>query len=387
MNKYFLTEEQENFRNKVRDFALTELAPHVSELDQNDRPFPAELMRKAAEIGLLGITMPKEYGGLGADTISQMIAIEELHRVSPGFAQCIQGHAGLASILLHLAGTDEQKKKWLIPAVKGENFCSFALTEKDAGSDSAAIQTTAVLDGDEWVLNGSKRWIANFNAGGFFVVAAKTDMQAKASRSISMFCVDASAPGLKLSEAYRKLGCRASPCGTLEFENCRIPRDCLIGEQNRGFPMMMQGIDIGRLGIAAAAIGIAQEAYTRSVAYAKQRVQFGKPICEQQVIAFYLAEMAMEIDIARTMLYRASRLRDMGMDYSSEAAAVKVFATEMGVRTAEKAIQIHGGNGYSEEYVVEMLWRDAKLMTLGEGTTEICKLVLSRQCLKGNYGE
>lgn len=385
MNKYFLTEPQQKLQQETREFAQQELAPHVKEMDKNGIAFPVDLMRKAAAKGFLGVTMSKEFGGLELDTVSQMIVLEELTRVSPGFTQCIQGHAGLACLTLLMGGTEEQKKKWLTPAVKGEKFCSFAVTEAEAGSDSAALKTTAVLEGGEWVLTGTKRWITNINAGGFFVVSARTDWEAKPSRGISMFIVPADAPGLRIGKLEPKLGCRASACGELHFENCRIPKENLVGELNRGFRLMMQGIDIGRLGIAACSIGIAQEAYERAREYAKTRVQFGKPICENQSIAFYLADMAAEIDMARTMLYHAARMRDSGMDYSAEAAAIKLFASQMCIRTAEQAIQIHGGNGYSEDYTVEMLWRDSKLMTLGEGTTEICKLVLSRQCLKGNY--
>ncbi len=384
MNKHFLTDEQEEFQKSVKEFAETQIDPYLFELDKPDQEIWKDLMKKVGEKGLLGVTAPKKYGGLELDTVSHMIALEELTKVSPGFCQCIQGHAGLASLLILIAGTDEQKEKWLKPAIRGEKICSFAITEKEAGSDSANIKTYAVLEDGEWVLNGQKRWITNCT-GDFFTVAAKTDFDEKPSRSISMFIVPADAPGVTISKPYRKVGCIASPCATIDFKECRIPQENLIGPLNGGFKLMMKSLDIGRLGIGGCAIGMAQEAYEIAKKYSKERVQFGKTISEQPVIANYLAEMAMEIDIARTALYRACRLRDAGLPYSSEAAAVKVFCSEMGVRVTEKAIQILGGNGYCEDYKVGMLWRDSKLMTLGEGTTEILKMVISRACLKDEY--
>lgn len=385
MNKYFLTEEHELIKKLAREYAENDVEPRAEELDQHDADFPIDLMKKAADLGFLGVTFPKEYGGGGADTISQMIVVEEISKKSAGLGACIHAHSGLGTIPLALGGTEDQKKKYLEPAIKGDKFCSFALTEPGSGSDSGGLKTTAVLDGDEWVLNGSKAWITNLNSGGFFIVAAKTDLNLKGSRGISVFYVDAKTPGLELGKPEKKLGNRCSSSGTMYFKNCRIPKDALIGELNRGFPLMMRGIDKGRLGIAAISIGISQEAYERSVKYANEREQFGKPIGKNQSIAFYLAEMAMEIDLARTMLYNVCRMRDAGMDYVAEAAAVKVFASEMCVKHAETAIQIHGGNGYSEEYVVERLWRDSKLQTIGEGTSEICKIVISRRCLSEKY--
>ena len=384
MNTYFLTEQQEMFRKTVREFAEREIEPCVEELNKPNQTVWKKLMKKTGDSGLLGVTMPKEYGGLGLDTVSHMIALEELTKVSPGFCQCIQGHAGLASILIRLAGSSEQKKKWLIPAVKGEKICSFALTEKEAGSDSANIKTYAVLENGKWILNGQKKWITNCT-GDFFTVAARTDFDVKPSRGISMFIVPADTPGITISKPYRKVGCITSPCATIDFNEVAIPEENLIGELNSGFKLMMKSLDIGRLGIAGCSIGIAQEAYEIARKYSKERVQFGKIIGEQPVIGNYLAEMAMEIDIARTMLYRVCRLRDEGMPYSSEAAAIKIFASEMSVKVAEKAMQILGGNGYCEDYKVGMLWRDSKLMTIGEGTTEILKMVLSRACLKDAY--
>ncbi len=385
MNKYFLTEEQVNFQNTVKSFAESEIDPYVKELDRPGQEIWKGLMKKVGDMGLLGVTAPKEYGGLGLDTVSHMIALEELTKVSPGFCQCIQGHAGLACLLILLAGSKEQKQKWLMPAIRGEKICSFALTEKEAGSDSANIKTYAVLEDDYYVINGQKRWITNSTGGGFFTVAANTVFDVKPSRVISMFIVPADTPGITISNPYKKVGCITSPCATIDFKEVKVPKENLIGELNGGFKLMMKSLDIGRLGIAACSLGIAQEAYEIARKYSKERVQFGKIIGDQPVIGNYLAEMAMEIDIARTMLYRAAKMRDEAIPYSNEAAAIKIYASELAVRTSEKAIQILGGNGYCEDYKVGMLWRDSKLMTLGEGTTEILKMVLSRSCLKGDY--
>jgi len=385
IEKYFLTEEHEMVRDLARDFAQKEIAPRAEMLDAHDAEFPTELMKKAADLGFLGITMPEEYGGMGLDSISQMIVVEEISKASAGFGACMHAHSGLGLITLYLGGTEEQKKTWLAEAICGEKFCSFALTEPDSGSDSGALKTQAVLNGDRWVLNGSKAWITNLTSGGFFVVAARTDPTAKGSHGISVFYVDSHSKGLTIGKPERKCGNRCSSSGMLYFDDCSISKDCLIGEVNQGFPLMMKGIDKGRLGIAAISLGIAQDCYDRSVKYANERVQFGKPIGKHQSIAFYLADMSMEIDMARTMLYNACRMKDAGMDYVAEAAAVKLFASHMCVRVAEQAVQIHGGNGYSEEYVVERHWRDSKLQTIGEGTSEICKIVLSRRCLAGQY--
>ena len=385
IEKYFLTEEHKMVRDLARDFAQKEIGPRAAELDQHDAEFPADLMKQIADLGFLGITMPEEYGGMGLDSISQMLAVEEISKVSAGFAACMHAHSGLGLAAMVLEGTEEQKQTWLAEAIRGDKFCSFALTEPNAGSDSGSLKTKAVLDGDEWVLNGQKAWITNLTSGGFFVVAARTDPNSTGGHGISMFYVDSHTPGLTIGKPEKKCGNRCSSSGSLYFDDCRIPKNCLIGKEGEGFKYMMKGLDMGRLGIAAISLGIAQDCYDRSVKYTKERQQFGKPLCDNQVIAFYLAEMASEIDMARTMLYNACRMRDAGMDYVAEAAAVKLFASEMCVRIAEKAVQLHGGNGYSEEYVVERHWRDSKLQTIGEGTSEICKLVISRRCIQERY--
>ena len=385
IEKYFLTEEHAMVKELAHDFAQKEILPRAAELDQHGVEFPADLMKKIADLGFLGITMPEEYGGMGLDSISQMLVVEEIAKASAGLAACMHAHSGLGLVAMALEGSEEQKSTWLAEAIRGDKFCSFALTEPNAGSDSGSLKTNAHLEGDEWVLNGQKAWITNLTSGGFFVVAARTDPNSKGGHGISMFYVDSHTPGLEIGKPEIKCGNRCSSSGPLYFDNCRIPKNCLIGKEGEGFKYMMKGLDMGRLGIAAISLGIAQDCYDRSVRYSKEREQFGKPICENQVIAYYLADMAAQIDMARTMLYHACRMKDAGLDYVAEAAAVKVFASQLCVKVAETAMQIHGGNGYSEEYVVERHWRDSKLQTIGEGTNEICKLVISRRCLQERY--
>lgn len=383
--KYFLTEEQIMVRDLAHDFAQKEIMPVIEELDHHGYELGYTLLRKTAELGFLGIAMPEEYGGMGLDSISQMLMMEEISKASASFGAIMQAHSGLGLYAILAGGTEDQKQKWLAPAIAGEKLCSFALTEPGSGSDSGSLKTFARKDGDEWVLNGCKSWISNFTSGGFFVVAAKTDMNARRGHGISIFCVESGTPGLSLGAPERKCGDRAQASGNVYFDDCRIPADALIGEEGEGFKAMMKGIDMGRLGIAAISLGIAQDCYDRTVRYTNERETFGKKLCEHQVISFYLAEMAAEIDIARNMLYNVCRMKDAGLDYIAEAAAVKVFASEMCVRISEKCLQMHGGNGYSEEYGIERHWRDSKLQTIGEGTTEICKIVMARRCVKGEY--
>lgn len=383
--KYFLTENNIAIRQVARTFAQKKLQPHMAELDEHNCPFPGDLLKRAGELGLLGITRPEEYGGLGLDTVSHMIMMEELSKVGAGFSANVQCQAGLTLTILELGGTEEQKKTWLADAIRGEKIGCFGLTEPESGSDSGNMRTHAELDGDEWVLNGQKCWTTNMTGADFFVIACKTDPTQRGSHGISVFYVPRGSAGLTVGKPERKLGSRCSHSGCIYLDNVRVPKENLLGEEGQGFKLMMRGVDAGRLGIAAISIGIAQDCYDRAVRFSKSRIAFGKPICEHEAIAFYLADMAMEIDLARTMLYNVCRMKDAGLDYNAEAAAVKVFASQMCVRTAELAIQIHGGNGYSEEYVVERHWRDSKLQTIGEGTTEICKIVMSRRCIKEQY--
>lgn len=384
--KYFLTEEQQMLRESVQEFAQREVLPEAMLMDQEPHHYPLELMRRAGELGYLGLTMPEEYGGFALDTMSEMIMMEEIGKVSSGMASAIDAHSGLALAAFIEGGSEKQKLEWMAPAVRGEQIAAFALTEPQSGSDSGAMTTTAFLEGDEYVINGQKMWITNADAADFFVVAARSEKGSVGAKGVSVFYVPADTPGLEVGEPERKTGNRGPGSCALFFKDCRIPKENLIGEEGQGFKIMMKGLDVGRLVIAALSIGIAQDAYDRSVKYANDRVAFGKPIGKHQLIASYLADMASELDLARTMLYNVCRMKDAGLSYTAEAAAVKVFASEMCVRVTEKAVQIHGGYGYSEEYIVEREWRDSKLQTIGEGTSEVLRaMVLGRACLKGEY--
>lgn len=377
---YFLTEEHELIRDLAREFAETEVAPVTKDLDQKHE-FPTELIKRCAELNFLGVLIPEEYGGAGADCMSHVLVMEELARYNASLASIIDAHTSLGCIPILLAGTEEQKQKYLVPLAKGEKICSFGLTEPGSGSDSGAMKTTAVLEGDEWVINGQKCWITNIGASEIFVIAAKTDPSQKGSRGISLFIVEVNTPGFEIGKPEVKLSNNSSHSGQLFFKNVRIPKENLLGKLNRGFPLIMQGLDEGRLAISAVAVGLAQGAYEKALAYAKERVQFGKRICEFQAIAFYLAEMATQIEAGRTLLYRATAMRDKGLTYSKEASMAKLFTSELAWQVADQAVQIHGGYGLHVDYEVERYLRDARLIRIGEGTTEICKLVISGHIL------
>ena len=379
MSHFQLTEEHELMRNIAREFAKTEVAPVTKTLDQAHE-FPHELVKRCAELNFLGIPIPDEYGGAGADSISECLIIEEIAKENGSLALIIDAHTSLGCMPLLLSGTEAQKQKYLVPAAKGEKLMSFGLTEPGSGSDAAASKTTAIPDGDEWVINGSKCWITNVGVAEIYIVTAKTDPD-KGARGISAFIIEKGTPGFEFGKVEKKMGLHSSATGELIFRNCRVPKENLLGGLNKGFALFMKGLDEGRIAISAMAVGMAQGAFDRAVAYAKERVQFGKPIAEHQAIAFYLAEMATEIELARTMLYRVAGMRDAGVPFTHEAAMLKLFASEMCVRVCDKAVQIHGGNGYSQDYEVERFLRDSKLLTIGEGTSEICKMVISRTLL------
>ena len=376
---YFLTEEQELIRNAAKEFAEYEVKPKAKELDETHE-FPWEWVNKCAKLGFLGVSIPEKYGGAGADCLSEMLVIEEIAKYSGSLALIIDAHTSLGCMPLLHAGTEEQKQKYLVPAARGEKLMSFGLTEPGAGSDAGGTQTTAVLDGEEWVINGSKCWITNIHAAQTYIVTAKTDPD-KGNKGISAFIVEAGTPGFEVGKLERKMGLNNSNTGDLYFKNCRIPKENLLGKVNRGFPVFLHGLDEGRLAISAMAVGMAQGALELATAYAKERVQFGKPICAFQGVSFKLAEMAINIEAARTMLYNAARLRDAGLPYAKEAAMVKAFSSEMCVDVCDKALQIHGGNGYSKEMEIERYYRDAKLLTIGEGTSEINRMVVANHLL------
>ena len=376
-----LTDEQELIREAVREFAETEVAPIAAELDREHR-FPTELLPKLAELNLMGMPYPEKVGGAGADYLSYVIAIEELSRACATTSVIVSAHSSLATWPIYKFGTPEQHDKYLSDMASGRRLGAFALTEPAAGTDAAAGTCTAVLKGDEYVLNGSKIFISNAPYAEIYVVFAKTDPAAPGTRGMSAFIVERDTPGFSVGEAEHKLGIRGSSTPPLYFSDCRIPKDALLGEEGTGFKIAMQTLDGGRIGIAAQALGIAQAALDASVAYAKERVQFGKPIATLQAIQWMIADMATEIDAARLLVYRAASCVDNGRPYSTEGAMAKLFASETATRVAGKAIQIHGGYGYTESYPVERNYRDAKITEIYEGTSEVQRMVIARSCLR-----
>ncbi len=372
-----LSQEQQLIRNLAREFAEGEVAPGAAERDKTGR-FPLELVRKMGELGLMGIPFPEEYGGTGGDTVAYALAVEEISRVDGSLGITLAAHCSIGMGPVYYFGTEDQKKRWLPGAARGEYLASFGLTEPGAGSDSAATKTTAVRDGDGWVLNGAKIFITNAHYCGYIVCTAVTQ-PGQGHRGISAFIVPNPTPGFTIGPAYDKMGLRSSDTRPLFFENVRLPADALLGREGEGFRQFMVTLDGGRISIGAMAVGIAQGALDAALAYARQRVQFGQSISKFQAIQFKLADMAMEIELARNMVLKAAWLKDQGRPFTKEAAMAKLFASETAVRAANQAIQIHGGAGYMEDLPVSRFWRDAKLTEIGEGTSEIQRLVIARQ--------
>ena len=376
-----LTDEQELVREAVREFADAEVAPIAAELDRDHR-FPAELLPKLAELNLMGMPYPEKVGGAGADYLSYVIMIEELSRACATTSVVVSAHSSLATWPIYKFGTPAQHDKYLNDMASGRRLGAFALTEPAAGTDAAAGTCTAMLKGDEYVLNGSKIFISNAPYAEIYVVFAKTDPAAPGTRGMSAFIVEKDTPGFSVGEAEHKLGIRGSSTPPLYFSDCHIPKDALLGGEGNGFKVAMQTLDGGRIGIAAQALGIAQASLDASVSYAKERVQFGKPIAALQAIQWMIADMATEIDAARLLVYRAASCVDNGRPYSTEGAMAKLFASETATRVAGKAIQIHGGYGYTESYPVERYWRDAKITEIYEGTSEVQRMVIARSSLR-----
>jgi butyryl-CoA dehydrogenase len=374
-----LTEEQHMLRRMVRGFAEQEIAPHAGEIDETDE-CPWDIFRRMGELGLLGLPFPEEYGGSGGDYTGLVIALEEIARVSGSMAITFDAHTSLCCEPIYLFGSEEQKQKYLVPLARGEKIGAFGLTEPQAGSDAGASRTYAVRDGDEWVINGQKIFITNGSIADVVVITAKTDPE-RGIRGISAFLVEKGTPGFQPGRDEKKMGLRGSVTSELFFENCRIPAENLLGEENEGFKQFLVTLDAGRIAIAAMAVGLAQGAFERAVAYAKERVQFGQPIARFQAIQWMIADTATEIEAARLMVYRAAWLKEQGTRFTKEAAMAKLFATEMSERACHKAIQIHGGYGYMREYEVERMYRDQRLCAIGEGTNEIQRLVIARQVL------
>jgi alkylation response protein AidB-like acyl-CoA dehydrogenase len=373
-----LTKEQQMIKEMVREFAEKEIAPNAAKWDE-EAYFPVEVFKKMGELGLLGIPFPEEYGGAGGDTISYAIAVEEIGRACGGTGLSYAAAVSLGASPIYYFGTEEQKQKWLVPMAKGETLGAFGLTEPNAGSDAGGTRTTAVLDGDEYVINGEKCWITNAQYSRQVIVTAVTGKDERGKNIISAIIVPTDTPGFTIRSNYDKMGVRASNTCELVFENVRVPKENVLGDPKKGFKQFLYTLDGGRISIAALAVGIAQAAFEEALQYAKERVQFGQTISKFQAIQFKLADMAMEIELARNMVYKAAWLKDQGKPFTKEASFAKLFASEMGFRVCNQAIQIHGGYGYMKEYGVERHLRDIKLMEIGEGTSEIQRLVIARQ--------
>ncbi|HBY95129.1 MAG: acyl-CoA dehydrogenase family protein [Ardenticatenaceae bacterium] len=372
-----LSEEQVFFQKAMKEFAEKEIAPLVEEAEAKEQ-FPVELFPKLGALGYLGIRYPAQYGGAGADKVTECIYVEELHRVCSGIAAGLMVGALAADPIFHF-GTEEQKQQYLTATIKGEKIAAFALTEPDAGSDVASIRTTATRDQDDYILNGTKMFITNGPICDYCVVAAYTD-HARRREGITLFIVDRDAPGFSVSRKLGKVGNRSAETAELVFENCRIPVENRIGtKEGEGFAQLSKSLASGRISFGARCVGVAQAAYEMSLKYAQTRVQFGRPISEFQVNKFKLAEMAMYIDIMRTITYRAACLLDQGVNCSKEASMVKLFCTETLQKITADAMQIHGGYGYMMEFPIQRLWRDARLYTITEGTSEIQHLIIARE--------
>jgi len=376
---FFLTEEHTMMRRMVREFAEKEIAPKAAEIDRTCE-FPEDTFRKMAGLGLLGIPYPEEWGGAGADYLSYAIAVEEVARVCGSTALGMAAHTTLGCGPLHHFGTPEQKEKYLKKLTTGEMLGAYGLTEPNSGSDAGGMQTRAVRNGDGWVLNGQKAWMTNGGYAGLYTVAALTDPPRK-TKGISAFLIERGHPGAEPGAEYDKLGCRGS--NTVEFflTDCVVHESMVLGDVNRGFQQFMEILNMGRISIGAMALGLAQAALEQASKYALEREQFGKPIGEFQAIQFMLADMATEIEAARLLVYQAAAVKDRGEPYAIHASKAKLFASEAAHRACHKAIQIHGGYGYSKEFPVERYMRDAKLTEIGEGTSEVQRMIISRDLL------
>ena len=373
-----LTDEQQLLRHAVREFAESEIRPHVMVWDEA-QTFPMDLLPKLAALGLMGIQVPEAWGGAGMSALAYCVCIEELARVDPSIALSVAAHNGLCSAHLSVFGNDVQKEELLRPLAAGQVLGAWGLTEANAGSDAAAMRTSAVREGDSWVLNGSKQFITHGSIGGILVVMAVTE-KTPGPKGVSAFVVPRGQPGLSAGKKENKLGMRASDTSEVIFENCRVPAAAMVGKQAEGYLQAMQILDAGRIGIAALAVGLAQGAYEAARRYALERRQFGRPIAEFQAIRWKLADMATRIEAARLLTYRAAWLRDQKVERTStESSIAKLYSSEIAVRAAEECVQIHGGYGFVKDYPAEKFFRDVKLCTIGEGTSEIQRLLIGRQ--------
>lgn len=377
---FTFTEDQEMTRKMVREFAENEIAPKVRHYDQTQE-FPHDIFRKLGELGLLGIVFPPEYGGSGMSYLEYAAIIEELGRVDPAIGLSVAAHNGLCSNHIFSFGNEEQKKKYLVPLASGKKIGAWGLTEPNAGSDAKGLQTTAERRNGKWVLNGTKNFITHGTVGDIAVVMTLTNRNDPKS-GITAFIVEKGTPGFRASKKEDKLGHRASDTSSLNFEDCELPDENVLGKLNEGYKNTLQILEGGRIAIAALSVGTAQGAFEAAVKYSKERKQFGSAICEYQGVQWMLADMATEIEAARLLTYRAAWLRQNGRKFAKEAFMAKLYASEVAVRAADKCVQIHGGYGYIKDFLAEKFYRDAKLLTIGEGTSEIQRIAIAKHLLK-----
>jgi alkylation response protein AidB-like acyl-CoA dehydrogenase len=381
--QFDLNEEQQLIRRSVREFAEKEIAPRAKHVDETGE-FPAETFAKMGQLGLMGLPFPEEFGGAGADSLSTAIAIEEVSRACGSTGLAYAAHIGLGSAPIALFGSPDQKERFLTPAAQGQYMAAFGLTEPHAGSDAGATRTTAVLEGDEWLINGQKMWITNAPVAGHIIITAVTDKE-KGKKGISSIIVPRGTPGMSFGKHEPKMGLRGSVSTAIMFENVRVPRENLLGERGRGFIQFLQVLDGGRVGIGAMAVGLAQAAYEAAVGYAREREAFGQPIGAFQSVGNMIADMEVAVETARLMIYKAAWLKDQARPYTKEAAVAKLYASEVAEKVCRDAIQVFGGYGYSQEFPVERYYRDVRLLTIGEGTSEILRSVIARQVM-GDLG-
>jgi alkylation response protein AidB-like acyl-CoA dehydrogenase len=374
-----LSDDQQLLRSSIREFAERELRPHVMEWDEAQQ-YPRALLAKCAELGLMGIQFPEQYGGAAMSSVDYCICIEELARVDPSVCLSIAAHNGLGASHIAMFGTEEQKQQYLVPLATGQRLAAWGLTEASAGSDAASMRTTAARDGSDWVISGTKQFITHGGTGDLIVVMAVTN-KSKGSRGISTFIVERGTAGFRAGKKENKLGMRASETSEVIFENCRVPARQLLGVEGQGFVNALQVLDAGRIGIAALSVGLAQGAYEAARTYAFERKQFGQPIGTFQSIRAKLVDNATRIEAARLLTYRAAAMKDEGRRTTLEAATAKLYSSEIAVRSAEDGVQIHGGYGFVKDYPAEKYFRDVKLTTIGEGTSEIQRLVIARHLM------
>ncbi|WP_068672242.1 acyl-CoA dehydrogenase family protein [Oceanobacillus sp. Castelsardo] len=373
-----LTKEQKMIQSVVREFANQVIRPRAIEIDKEAK-FPLDIFQKMGELGLMGIPFPEQYGGSGGDTVSYAICVEEIGNACGSTGLSYAAAVSLGASPFYYFGTEEQKQTYLTPLAEGKYLASFGLTEPNAGSDAGGTKTTAYLDGNEYVINGEKCFITNASYAELLIVTAVTGKNEKGRNLITAFIVPTNTDGVSITSDYDKMGVRGSDTAQIVLENVRVPKENILGKANKGFNQFLTTLDGGRISIAALGLGVAQASLNKALQYAKEREQFGKPIAKFQAIQFKLADMAMEIELARNMVYKAAWLKDKGKAFSKEAAYAKLFATETAFRAANQAIQILGGNGYMREYEVERYLRDAKLLEIGEGTSEIQRLIIARE--------